>query len=239
MNLDRMHGLSDFLGSLAGISTDDALAQATANASKPFGLWTVRAGSILIRGEATENHFYFDNSPPEWQALYNKEVVADDPLIVQARRRIEPFTRTELKADPDLPEPVRQAFAITHAHGWLDGFAIPIHGPGGYVALISFAGGEIDLDPTDRAILVAIAHGAHARALELYAQRHGPTHEPLSAREVQVMRLVASGRTDREIGQLLEIAETTAHFHVEQAKRKLNARSRSQAVGTLILEGLL
>jgi DNA-binding CsgD family transcriptional regulator/tetratricopeptide (TPR) repeat protein len=54
----------------------------------------------------------------------------------------------------------------------------------------------------------------------------------LTPRELEVLRLVAEGRTNREIGETLFMSEKTASVHVSRILAKLDARSRVEA-GTL------
>jgi DNA-binding NarL/FixJ family response regulator len=53
--------------------------------------------------------------------------------------------------------------------------------------------------------------------------------EALTEREVDVLRLLASGQTDLEIGTALHVAARTARFHVGSILRKLLARNRAHA----------
>ena len=64
------------------------------------------------------------------------------------------------------------------------------------------------------------------------AQRRGRT-SGLTPRQEQVVRLIARGATDRELAHVLGISESTAHKHVQNAMRRVNARSRSQLVATI------
>ena len=48
------------------------------------------------------------------------------------------------------------------------------------------------------------------------------------------MALVAEGKTDWEISVILGVSEATARFHVDNARRKLDAVSRAQAVAKMI-----
>lgn len=57
----------------------------------------------------------------------------------------------------------------------------------------------------------------------------GPDLARLSAREREVLRLLAKGRTDREIAQTLTISPRTAETHVASILRKLEVRNRSEA----------
>jgi DNA-binding NarL/FixJ family response regulator len=57
-----------------------------------------------------------------------------------------------------------------------------------------------------------------------------PMIEPLSEREIQVLRLMAQGCGNKEIADRLVIAEGTAKNHVSNILGKLSARDRAQAV---------
>lgn len=61
----------------------------------------------------------------------------------------------------------------------------------------------------------------------------------LTAREVEVLRLVAQGRSNREIAAELFIAEKTARNHVERVYGKLRVNNRTQASLAAIDRGLL
>ena len=51
----------------------------------------------------------------------------------------------------------------------------------------------------------------------------------LTAREAEVLMLVANGCKNREIAQALEIKERTVRFHIEHILRKLKLKNRSEA----------
>lgn len=61
------------------------------------------------------------------------------------------------------------------------------------------------------------------------ASAPGVTGEPLTEREVQVLRLLAAGHTNRRIGAELFISERTAGVHVSAILRKLGAATRTEA----------
>jgi DNA-binding NarL/FixJ family response regulator len=56
-----------------------------------------------------------------------------------------------------------------------------------------------------------------------------PDYEALTAREVEVLRLVAAGMANKEIGRALSISDNTVKFHVNAVLTKLGARSRTEA----------
>jgi DNA-binding NarL/FixJ family response regulator len=56
----------------------------------------------------------------------------------------------------------------------------------------------------------------------------------LSARELEILRLLAMGMTDREIGEALTISIRTVETHVSNILRKLDVRNRSEATRRFI-----
>jgi len=63
--------------------------------------------------------------------------------------------------------------------------------------------------------------------------------EPLSAREREIVRLVALGNTGPEIAAELGIAHDTVRTHARNAMEKLGARSRAHLVAKALGEGLV
>jgi DNA-binding NarL/FixJ family response regulator len=61
----------------------------------------------------------------------------------------------------------------------------------------------------------------------------------LSEREVEVLRLVAQGRANKEIAEALKISETTVKAHLRSIFRKLEVGDRAQAVAYAMRKGLV
>ena len=57
----------------------------------------------------------------------------------------------------------------------------------------------------------------------------GDTPEGLTAREVEVLALVAEGLTDAEVAERLVVSIRTVHAHLRSIYRKLDVRTRSAA----------
>ncbi|OLF17745.1 response regulator transcription factor [Actinophytocola xanthii] len=73
----------------------------------------------------------------------------------------------------------------------------------------------------------------------LVNQVRRPVQQTLSAREVEVLALVAKGRTNAEIGRALHITEATVKTHLLRAFGKLEVSDRTAAVTTAMARGLL
>ena len=69
--------------------------------------------------------------------------------------------------------------------------------------------------------------------------RTRPDHEQLTDRELDVLRLVADGLTNRAIGHRLHIGEATVRTHLVHAYAKLGVDDRTAAVMTALERGLL
>ncbi len=65
-----------------------------------------------------------------------------------------------------------------------------------------------------------------------------PTPDPLTAREMDVLRLLAQGKTNREIAEDLVLAELTVRSHVSNILGKLHLANRTQAALYALKEGL-
>jgi len=65
-----------------------------------------------------------------------------------------------------------------------------------------------------------------------------PTTDPLTEREIEVLRLVAQGKNNRDIAEELTITEGTVRVHVSSILGKLHLASRTQATLYALREGL-
>jgi DNA-binding NarL/FixJ family response regulator len=86
------------------------------------------------------------------------------------------------------------------------------------------AGGGTYLDPTAAAALIANRRG-HTR--------------PLTQREREVLRLLADGMSNEQMGAELFISPQTVRTHVQKAMAKLGAQTRAQAVASALRESLI
>ena len=80
--------------------------------------------------------------------------------------------------------------------------------------------------------------GEHERYLKTYMAT-ADVKCPLTAREVECLSGLAEGLKYSEISKLLEISEPTVALHVSNARRKLGAATREQAVAIAVRNGWL
>jgi DNA-binding NarL/FixJ family response regulator len=78
-----------------------------------------------------------------------------------------------------------------------------------------------------------------ARLAGVARSRIWPERVKLNEREVEILTLVAHGKTSAEIARKLRLARRTVDFHVDNARIKLNAQTRTAAVIKAMAGGLI
>ena len=173
----------------------------------------------------------FQEWPEEFRQLYRRErFFSNDPIVGRLRFALEPFFWSDVPSASYTQS--RAAVRVMRAATSFDmneGFVVPIYGATGHLHCITMAGSQPRHDVAARAELHLISIYAYARAKQLL--RRGP--EPrvqISKREREALLWVAAGKSDWEIGELLNISESAAHKRIESAKRKFAVATRIQAV---------
>ncbi len=93
-------------------------------------------------------------------------------------------------------------------------------------AIKAAASGQVQLSP-------------QASIYLLRSIRAPETHENLTDREMEVLRLLAQGKSNKEIAHHLQVVEDTIKTHVRHILAKLRAQSRTQAVLCAVRLGLI
>jgi DNA-binding NarL/FixJ family response regulator len=101
-------------------------------------------------------------------------------------------------------------------------------------AIDAVRGGDAQLDPSvQRRLVDALATGAQPSR-----RRRADLPDGLTQREVEVLTLIASGRSNAEIARELFISEATVKTHINNLFAKAGLRDRAQAVTYAYRKGL-
>jgi DNA-binding NarL/FixJ family response regulator len=150
---------------------------------------------------------------------------------LEATRRIlaaNPRARILILTTFDLDEYIYEAL-----RAGASGFVLKDDPPEQLIAAIhTVAAGDALLSPT-----------VTKRVIEQFTHIPRPTPQPgldeLTERERDILRLIAEGLSNSEIGERLYISETTVKTHVTHVLQKLNLRDRVQAVVLAYQSGLV
>lgn len=113
-------------------------------------------------------------------------------------------------------------------------------------ALRAGAVGYLQKNTQPETLLTAIRAAAHGQSLldpavanVVLQELVGGNKDELTAREIEVLKLLAGGRTNREIAETLVIGEETVKTHVGNILAKLHLAHRAQAVLYAVKRGLI
>jgi DNA-binding CsgD family transcriptional regulator len=112
------------------------------------------------------------------------------------------------------------------------------YGSKGVITSLHLGFGERRIDPET----VRVAQMAGLILTERLMEFSGGLEDDLpelSPRERDCLAYVADGKRDSDIADLLGISDTTVRFHVDNARRKLGAANRPQAVARLLNRGAI
>ena len=151
------------------------------------------------------------------------------PILKAGFATDRPFCADELRSALGIDDTTWQASLPTPKGRERNGIVVPVHRNGALQLFVTFAGPHPNDSPTARAFLHTCAHIAHDRLRALETTRRD-RKDALSKREAACLHWAAQGKTASEIGQILSIAPRTVRFHLTNAKRKLSAASRFEAI---------
>jgi DNA-binding CsgD family transcriptional regulator len=169
----------------------------------------------LLSADAEESRLEGRSDPSRWAASVEARGKLEKPWeLAYARYRYAEAMLASGEAHVDPAVPLRQAHEVASALG-----AAPLRVA--IEALAARARIRLDANP-----------GSAGQEVDRPATT-------LTARELEVLALVAAGHTNREIGDRLFISEKTASVHVTHAMDKLGALSRYEAAAAATRLGLL
>ena len=175
--------------------------------------------------------FMLNNYAPAWQERYVAEnYLSIDPTVAHGMKSVLPLVWSD-----NVFQDCRDFWEDANSHGVRVGWAQSSFDARGVAGLLSLARSEEPLSEAElrhnaprMAWLVQLAH---ERMTSLLSAK-GYSEEPvvLTAREAEVLRWTADGKTSSEVGEIMNIAERTVNFHVNNAIAKLGTTNKTAAV---------
>jgi LuxR family transcriptional regulator, quorum-sensing system regulator BjaR1 len=180
--------------------------------------------------------FYATGWPDSWHKFYvGSGLIRRDPLLTALKQSHGPFTWSELRREGKWPAIGTRGLQAVAEHGWTEGLVVPIPRGDQRFGLVSLLCRRDGFDADEKAALAMLSYCFHERLRNL-VPKHGFAVPPigLTEREIDALRLIARGATDRDVARKLGISLSTAHEHFEKAKRKLKASTRAEATAIAV-----
>ncbi len=121
--------------------------------------------------------------------------------------------------------------------GIADALCATSYGPDRSIASLHLGFSRRDFDADESRMIQMAGLLLTERLMEFTDPR--TNQRPLTTRERDCLAYVADGYTDAQIAMLLDISESTVRFHLTNARTKLGAVNRTQAVARLAIDGQL
>ena len=175
------------------------------------------------------------NYPQAWQDLIvDRAYFTDDPILTACQNSAAAFRWSKVGDIISLSPRQQEILASASSCGLGEGFTVPVMVPGEFLGSCSFGVRDGRLLP-ERALPAAQYVGCFAFEAARRIQRSSrePVHYErprLTGRQFDCLVLIAQGKSDWDIGQLLGISPLTAHQHIEDAKRRYGVASRTQLI---------
>lgn len=200
---------------------------------------TNKDGIILQSGRRAAAVSY----PAEWLHWYiEKNYYESDPVLIGANASFDPVDWADLDWDGTVRRTFRNEapdFGVGN-----QGYTVPVLGPGGQFALFT-----INKNCTDevwqqllaecRTDFMLLAHFLHQRTLHVLGLDSHKQSRPLSARERDAMRLIASGMSRGRASEALGISENTFRVYIDSARHKLGALNIPNAIALAVHRGVI
>lgn len=232
--MDPFDLAQDFIECAVTSHNQEVITARFAHVAEHLGFEYWSCCSHVDRSDPPEGAVILHNYPHAWEhECYDGGVYRVDPVLRYAERTLIPFHWDDPAFLNSIDEQQQAILMRARACGLLHGFTVPIHLPWSDTltkASCSVATTSTRLAPECYQVIQLISLYLY-NAVSYHARHsHRVSTGPLSDRERQCLELVARGKSDWIIGQLLNISEHTVHRHIETVKRRLGVSTRVQAI---------
>ncbi len=178
-----------------------------------------------------------------WQKRYFDARFAEiDPVVKTARAKLRAFTWSLEASRRSSSSELRRFYSEAAEFGICSGVSIPIRTACRHMSMLTLASHKPsltlkkDIDPVAAATAVAFLH---AKITQLHAHPTAGETTDLRPMQASCLKWSSQGMTMAEIAEIENISFSTANFHLNNARKALDARSLQQATATAAKLGLI
>jgi DNA-binding CsgD family transcriptional regulator len=168
-------------------------------------------------------------NPEKLAALFEDgRSIDSDPAVSELLDSLKPFHWFASEQSPRISHAQKKVLEALREDGFIDGICVPIVTRPGELVLFAFSkrGSTYAFSDIELRKLQMACHAMHMRFEELL---DGNGDLLLSARETDVMRLVARGKTNKEIAIALKLSVHTVDTLIRRCFTKLGVTNRIEA----------
>lgn len=219
-------------------SSLDALAKIFQKIMSEYGfdLFAVQYTTPELKKANAQPHYHCNFAALWVEHYYESKYYEIDPVISLGKKKIKPYYWSNLWDEVEMTKKQKEFFSEADDFGVSSGVGFPIfqHGSDpGIVSLVSSSANkrEVTQITTEHHLTFALlATNFHYAAKSFLDKRPCLTAPHLTPREKECLKWAAIGKTDHEIGMILNISGRTVNFHMLNCYIKLECSSREQAV---------
>ena len=198
--------------------------------------------SFTMSSQAPSNQtdpIHLDNHPSEWRNIYKREHFLEiDPVVSHCKNSVLPIVW-----DPKTFSSTPQLWELAQSFGVHLGWSQAVHDFQGVFSMLTLTRGKGEVSPEElyekAGQVLWLCHAMHAVVAKKYADKaHINTPSKLTARETEVLKWSAMGKTASEIAAILCLSERTVGFHISSTFKKLGVHNKIQAVLSASKAGL-
>lgn len=175
---------------------------------------------------------------PDSEYYRDRKLALSEPFLNACRLSAEPFYFRDGQFHMNRASHLLSSIDCSHIHESIlssEAIIVPVHQPRSMLGTIIWCAKD--------AVGVEDIFRHHAARLQYLAvqllsthneargrPRNAPILQRLTRREAQCLRWAAAGKTDSEIGIILDLSISTVRFHLRNAASKLGATGRTQSI---------
>ncbi|HVC29745.1 MAG TPA: LuxR family transcriptional regulator [Steroidobacteraceae bacterium] len=237
--LDVVRGFQEYGDSRS--PSPEALAAQFLKTIEPLGFRHFACCSHVDPSRPPVEAVMLHNYPPAWVRTFSEARLYEiDPVLRRAESSRLPFFWDTAFAPDRLTLSQQSVLAEAASYGLAHGYTVPLHlswVAGSFPASCSLIPDSGGVDPEKYLLVELLAEYLYLFASQAHAPWLAVSRVELTARERQCLELVVQGKSDWAIGRILGISTSTAHSHVESAKRRFGVTTRQQAVAHACMSG--
>ncbi|MCW3836647.1 LuxR family transcriptional regulator [Sphingomonas canadensis] len=242
--MSQLEDVNSFIGKVRAISTADDLRLLMESITREMGFANYSLFQHVHSWDwNSQSALAISNYPTGWiEYFFSKQFNRFDPVLRAAQRTALGFRWDEIPRMLPLSPKQLRVLEAGRRSGMANGFTVPANIPGEATGSCSFVvPGNVALPERNLSMAHLIGGFGYEAARQLWTRqvgivrRAGPAR--LTPRQHDCLVLVAQGKTDWEIAQVLGLKESTVNGYIDDAKAALGVTRRSQLVTRALYEG--